>query len=216
MKYAKKVMGKAKLLYKVAKAAKGQPDGLVRNVIYPVVSETTLEDLIREAEAGENHEHQVKLVARASYSHHYRRIVPELLAALSFHNDLHRPVMDALALLERYRDRKITAFPASEHVPLNGVIAESVPNRSLSGIEEGGARISQRPKPLLERLGWPDVVAIEADVLPAERGNVGEQFIGQRFAFGAGHRGRRRTPAFAEFTPRLPAHLAQNHRMGGG
>jgi len=48
-----------------------------------------------------------------------------------------------------------------------GVIAESVPNRTLSGIEKGGARISQRPKPLLERLGWPDVVAIEADVLPA-------------------------------------------------
>ena len=42
MKYAKKVMGKAKLLYKLAKAAKGQPDGLVRNVIYPIVSETTL------------------------------------------------------------------------------------------------------------------------------------------------------------------------------
>jgi len=33
-----------------------------------------------------------------------------------------------------------------------GVIAESVPYRTLSGIEEGGARISQRPKPLLERL----------------------------------------------------------------
>jgi hypothetical protein len=57
MKYVKKVMGNAKLLYKLAKAAKGQPDGLVRNVIYPVVSETTLDDLIREAEAGENHEH---------------------------------------------------------------------------------------------------------------------------------------------------------------
>ena len=117
MKYAKKVMGKAKLLYKLAKAAKGQPDGLVRNVIYPIVSETTLEDLIREIETGENHEHQVKLATRGSYSHHYRRIVPELLAALSFqcNNDLHRPVMDALALLEKYRDRRgVTAFPASE------------------------------------------------------------------------------------------------------
>jgi hypothetical protein len=65
-----------------------------------------------------------------------------------------------------------------------GVIAESVSNRTLSGIEEGGARISQRPKFLLERLGWPDVVAIEADMLPAERGNVGEQLIGQRFGLG--------------------------------
>jgi hypothetical protein len=29
------------------------------------------------------------------------------------------------------------------------LIAESVPKSTLSGIEEGGARISQRPKPLL-------------------------------------------------------------------
>ena len=54
----------------------------------------------------------------------------------------------------------------------------------LSGIEKGGA-ISQRPKPLLERLGWPDVVAIEADMLRAQRGNVGEQVIRQSFGLGA-------------------------------
>ena len=143
MKYVKKVMGKAKLLYKLAKAAKGHPDGLVRNVIYPVVSETTLDDLIREAESGENHEHQVKLVARASYSHHYRRIVPELLAALSFqcNNELHRPVMDALALLEKYRDRKITVFPISEHVPLNGVVSDEW--RNLVREEEQGGAINR-------------------------------------------------------------------------
>jgi hypothetical protein len=74
----------------------------------------------------------------------------------------------------------------SGFTPLHlGVITESVLNRTLSGIEEDGARISQRPKPLLKRLGWPDVVAIEANVLPAERGNVGEQLIRQRLALGA-------------------------------
>jgi hypothetical protein len=41
------------------------------------------------------------------------------------------------------------------------------------------------PKPLFERFGRPDVVAIEADVLPAERSDVGEQRVGQRFALGA-------------------------------
>ena len=74
---------------------------------------------------------------------------------------------------------------ANSHLHHLGVIAESVPNRTQSGIEEGGARISQRPKPLLERFGWPDVVAIEDDVLPAERGNVGEQLIGRSFGLGA-------------------------------
>ena len=47
MKYAKKVLGKAKLLYKLAKAATGQPDGVVKEVIYPAVSEETLQDLIQ-------------------------------------------------------------------------------------------------------------------------------------------------------------------------
>ena len=68
MKYVKKVMGKAKLLYKLAKAVTTQPEGVVREVIYPVVSEETLEDVIREAEADEKHEQQVKLVTRSSYS----------------------------------------------------------------------------------------------------------------------------------------------------
>jgi hypothetical protein len=73
---------------------------------------------------------------------------------------------------------------ANSHLHHLGVFADSLPNRTLSGIEEGGARISQRPKPLLERFGLPDVVAIEDDVLPAERGNVGEQLIGRSFGLG--------------------------------
>ena len=73
---------------------------------------------------------------------------------------------------------------ANSHLHHLGVIAESIPNRTLSGIEEGGARISQRPKPLLEWFGWPDVVAIEDDVFPAERGNVGEQLIRRSFGLG--------------------------------
>ncbi len=138
MKDAKKVMGKAKLLDKLAKAAKGHPDGLVRNVIYPVVSETTLDDLIREAESGENHEHQVKLVARAWTVTTTAASAPELLAALSFqcNNELHRPVMDALALLKKDRDRKITVFPISEHVPLNGVVSDEWRN-SVREEEQG-------------------------------------------------------------------------------
>ena len=50
--------------------------------------------------------------------------MPALLEVLSFrgNNEVHRPVMDALALLEKYRDRKATLFPASEQVPLEGVV----------------------------------------------------------------------------------------------
>src|SRR6478752_7560088 len=66
-----------------------------------------------------------------------------------------------------------------------GVIAEFVPKRTLSSIEERGAGISQRTKPILERFGRPDVVAIEANVFPAERTDVGEESVGQKFALSA-------------------------------
>lgn len=126
LKYAKKVVGKARLLYKIAKAAKGEPDGIVREVIYTVVGEKTLEELIQEVESAEKHERQVKVVTRASYSHHYRRLMPALLEVWCFqcNNDLHRPVMEALALLRKYRDRKTPIFPTSEVVPLDGVVAD--------------------------------------------------------------------------------------------
>jgi hypothetical protein len=48
LKYVKKVAGKTRLLYRIAKAATGQPDGTVKEVIFPAVSEGTLEDLIEE------------------------------------------------------------------------------------------------------------------------------------------------------------------------
>jgi hypothetical protein len=49
-----------------------------------------------------------------------------------------------------------------------GVIAEFVPKRTLSSIEERGAGISQRPKPILERFGRSDVVGIKTNVFPAD------------------------------------------------
>jgi len=141
--YAKKVVGKTKLLYKLAKAAKGQPDGRVKDVIYPAVGEQTLDEVIREAEADAGHERQVKLVTRASYSHHYRRIVPALLEVLVFkcNNERHRPVMEALALLQRYRDRKSALFPLNEDVPLAGVVKDDWQELVLD--ETQGGRVNR-------------------------------------------------------------------------
>ena len=124
LKYAKRVVGKTKLLYKLAKAAKQGPDDTVRNVIYAAVGEQTLDQVIQEVEADESYERRVQLITRSSYSHHYRRIIPALLDVLHFqcNNDRHRPMMDALALLRRYREHKTTVFPLKEVVPLDGVV----------------------------------------------------------------------------------------------
>ena len=45
MQYAKQGIGKAKLLYTLVKAAKAQLDGMVEDMIYPVIGEKNLDDL---------------------------------------------------------------------------------------------------------------------------------------------------------------------------
>ena len=102
----KRVAGKQGILFDVAEAAVAHPDGSVREVIYPAAGgEQTLQDLVREAKAqGRTYRQQVHTVMRASYSNHYRRMVPLLLQVLEFrsNNEIHRPVMRALGLLKRY------------------------------------------------------------------------------------------------------------------
>ena len=51
VKDIKKVTGKTNLLFHVAEAAVDQPDGTIREVIFPVVSEQTLRDLVKEYRA---------------------------------------------------------------------------------------------------------------------------------------------------------------------
>jgi len=51
-----------------------------------------------------------------------------------------------------------------------GVIAESSRNPTLGRIAEYRARISKGAEGILERLGRPNIAAIESDVLPTEHG----------------------------------------------
>jgi len=106
-------------------AALAQPDGVVCEVVFPVVSEQTLHDLVKEWKAtGPTYRVTLRTIIRNSYRGHYRRMVPTLLAALEFHsnNERHQPVMEALDLVKRFATTKVHTFPADETVPLDGVV----------------------------------------------------------------------------------------------
>jgi hypothetical protein len=105
----KRVSGKQNLLFELADATLENPDGIVRDVVFPVVSEQTLRDLVKEWKAtGPTYRTTLRTVIRNSYKGHYRRMVPKLLAALDFrsNNARHRPVIRALGLVRHYADTK--------------------------------------------------------------------------------------------------------------
>jgi TnpA family transposase len=122
----KRVTGKQNILFELADASLAQPDGVVREVVFPVAGEQTLRDLVKEWKAtGPTYRTTLRTVIRNSYSGHYRRMVPKVLQALEFrsNNEGHRPVIRALELLRRHADTKLRVFPADEDVPLDGIVS---------------------------------------------------------------------------------------------
>jgi hypothetical protein len=123
----RRVSGKTTLLYQLAEAAVAHPEGVVREVLYPVVAEKTLRDLVAEYKShGPGYTVQVQTRLHTSYGKHYRRALPDLLSVLEFrsNNETHRPVIQALELLGRYVTSKKRYFARGEAVPLAGVVPE--------------------------------------------------------------------------------------------
>ncbi|MGH9071559.1 MAG: Tn3 family transposase, partial [Acidimicrobiales bacterium] len=123
----RRVRGKQAILFRLAAAALEHPDDTVRVALYPVVSQATLAELVKEAKANENaFRTRVRTVLRSSYSAHYRRMLPSLLHALAFrsNNASYRPIIEALELLGRYALRSGTTryYAPAETVPLDGVV----------------------------------------------------------------------------------------------
>jgi hypothetical protein len=120
----KRVTGKTNILFQLADATLAHPDGVVRDVVFPIVSEATLRELVKEWKAtGPAFRNTLRTYIRGSYQSHYRQMVPQLLKTLDFrsNNEAHRPVIEALEVIKRYAGTKLRNFPADENVPLDFV-----------------------------------------------------------------------------------------------
>jgi TnpA family transposase len=145
MEEAAEVRGKAGILFRVAEAAVGRPEGVVREVIFPVAGEHTFEALVREARAlGTPHSRRVHTAVRASYGSYYRRMMPRLLAALDFrsNNGAHRPLLDALDAIRRAEGEGRQYFRADE-VAVEGVIRPKWRDIVLEDAPGGGQRVNR-------------------------------------------------------------------------
>jgi len=121
----KRVTGKQALLFQIADASLAHPDGRIKDVIFPVASEQTLRDLVKEWKAsGTAYRRQVQTVMRNTYRAHYRQMVPLLLHALTFrsNNRLHQPIIRALDVLVAHAQTKAASYPADVDVPIDGVV----------------------------------------------------------------------------------------------
>jgi len=168
----RKISGKTSILYQVAAAVVENPEGVVRDVVYPVVDEKTLKDLVRESKSvGSAYGLRVHAVMRSSYSNHYRRMVPAILAALEFrsNNDVHQPVIRGLDLLRRYNDSRAQYYTGGDDVPIKGVVKKDWLDLVVEKDEDGAERINRINyelallKALRERLRCKEIWVVGSD-----------------------------------------------------
>ena len=234
----RKVHGKTALLYRIAEAAVENPDGIVKEVLYPIAGEQTLRDLVREFKAtGPAYQREVHTTLRSSYGNHYRRMLSPLLEALTFrsNNASHRPVIDAIAFLKARRESRQRYFTLEEGVPIDGVVRsgwkEIVLEKDKSGTEP------HQPHQLRDRRppGAAGAAALQRDLgrrsRPLPQSRRGPP-LGLRGQAGAVLRGPRATPGrrrlrrgaaavHARFprspgTGPAPEPEGQDHRTGQG
>ena len=171
MNELRKVSGKNNLLFEIADASLAQPDGTVRQVIFAVVGEQTLHDLVREWQSGPLYRRSLRTTIRNSYAGHYRRMVPRLLDALDFrsNNAIHRPVIAGLAIVRRYAASRQRYIPDDVTVPIDGVVRPLWRDAVVDTDAKGRQRINRLTyeicvlEALRERLRAKEIWVVGAD-----------------------------------------------------
>jgi len=141
-----KIHGKTALLFRIAEAALLNPEGRVKDVVYPVAGENVLQNLLKEFKSsGTGYKQQVHKIIRSSYGNHYRRMVPKILDALTFcsGNTQHRPVLEALEWIQKNRDQSNRFISLDEGIPINGVIRKQLLEVVIEEDGQGRERINR-------------------------------------------------------------------------
>lgn len=140
-----RVNGKEGLLVRIAEAACVQPEGMVRDVVFPAAGGgDVLAAIVREHKASDGFERRVHRVLRVSYLRHYRRMLPAVLGALEFrsNNAVHRPVLDAVDWLRRTSGSRRVIRP-EDGVPLDGVVPPKWRDLVVEKDDDGRPRINR-------------------------------------------------------------------------
>ena len=122
------VNGKFDILYKLAELAANQPEGVIKNTIYPSVSKETLLKLSKELkQRGRWYDQSIKIKMRALYAHHHRKILLPILKALSFYDshENYRPIVQAIQWILKHEKSNKKVLLLTDDIPVEGVINRS-------------------------------------------------------------------------------------------
>ncbi|NEQ53749.1 MAG: Tn3 family transposase, partial [Leptolyngbya sp. SIO3F4] len=136
-----------KLLYQIALAALSEPNGLVKDVIYPVANEDRLEQLVDTLGTdGGTFRDRLYERLRSAYTHYYRRLLPLILTSIEFRSDSAalKPLLAAIDLLKSYADTpRQEPYGAEIEVPMDGVLSADWQTAAMTTDTKGNPKIDR-------------------------------------------------------------------------
>ncbi len=139
------VHGKNTILFHIAEAATGNPDGTVREVIFPVAPEDMMNNLVKEfRSSGPAYVKRIYTKIRSSYAHHYRRMLPRILDVLVFrsNNSSWRSMVDAITIIQNAQSDRRRYFSLDE-VPIEDIIQNKWQDIVIERAPDGTQRINR-------------------------------------------------------------------------
>jgi hypothetical protein len=140
-----RVAGKMQILADVAEAVIESPDGVVREVIFPRVTEETFRQLVVEFQVtGPQLRLLRQTIMERKFARHYRRMLPAILENLLFRSDnRHQPIIEDLAFIRRHVGSHQRSFPPTETVPIAGIVTPAWKQRVFEEVK-GEIRVNRR------------------------------------------------------------------------
>lgn len=122
----KRVDGKFDILYTLARTSVDNPDGVIKDIIYPKVSQEKLRDLAEELRCskGKWYQDQVHTKMLSLYSHAHRQVLLPLLEAFEFQTNtsLGKVLLQGIEAIKRNKNCGGEFYPETEEIPFEGII----------------------------------------------------------------------------------------------
>lgn len=116
-------LGDLDSLYSLAEINRDFPKGIIEQVVYPSVSQETIDHLIKTRDFARQIKKKVRDSAIKKYSNTYRHTIFNIIDCLKFHSN-NTTFLEALSLIARYKKSKLKYYPFEEEVPLCGLISK--------------------------------------------------------------------------------------------
>lgn len=138
-----RVGGKQQLLFKLAEAMWDNPEGIIQDVLFPLIGKERLQQLVEESKQTGSYYRSVQTRISGSWTHHYRPLLPLLLNILQFrsNNAQHQALLKGLNLIADYTGEVDPYYPLEETVPLEGVIQKQWHSWIYQTDKEGRRRV---------------------------------------------------------------------------